>query len=140
MTCTITQDSLGPLFADVDADLAELFIAQAVLIVLGPAAGQATKELAYIGCGVDPCNMITLLAQHLLTVTPGAGAESGSTVESETVGRVSVTYGTATSASGLFAGSPFGTLFAFELAKFEKCQARRRTLPRSIGSTRATNS
>ncbi len=136
MTCTITQDSLGPMFEDVAAELAALFIAQATIIVLG-AAGQAAKEAAYIGCGVDPCNMIVLLTQHLLTVTPGAGAESGSTVESQTVGRVSVSYGTATSASGLFAGSAFGTMYQFELAKFEKCQSRRRTLPRSIGPSGA---
>lgn len=140
MACSITQADLGPLFADVDATLAAQFIAQAVLIVLGPAAGQATKEAAMLQCGVDPCNMIKLLAQHLLTVTPGSGAESSSTVESETVGRVSTSYGTATSSSGLFAGSTFGTMYTFQLAQFERCQSTRRSFPRSIGSTRATNS
>lgn len=133
MACTITQDDLGPLFEDVSAELAAAFIAQAVLIVLGPEAGQAVKESAYTNCGVDPCNMIVLLAQHLLTVTPGAGAESSSTVESETVGRVTVSYGTATSASGMFAGSSFGTLYALLLSRFERCQAKRRTFPLFVG-------
>lgn len=140
MTCTITQASLGPQFEDVDADLAAMFIGLATEIVLGPEAQQAAKEAAYLGCGVNPCTMIKLLSQHLLTVTPGAGAESSGTVESETVGRVSVSYGTATSTSGLFAGSVFGTMFAFEMAKFEKCQSRRRTFPRAVGSSYATNS
>jgi hypothetical protein len=140
MTCTITQDSLGPLFEDVDADLAAAFIAQATLIVLGVEAAQAAKEAAYIACGVDPCNMIVLLTQHLLTVTPGAGAESGSTVESQTVGRVSVSYGTATSSSGLFAGSTFGAMYQLQLSQFERCRSRRNTMPRAIGTTGATDS
>jgi outer membrane protein assembly factor BamB len=140
MTCSTTQDDLGPLFADVDDDLAAAFIAQATLIVLGPEAGQATKEAAYTLCGVDPCNMIVLLSQHLLTITPGAGATSSQTIESKTVGSISVSYGTAASSSGLFAGSPYGTLFALNLSRFEQCRARRRSFPRSVGSSRATNS
>src|SRR5689334_10589817 len=110
MACTITQASLGNLFADVDAALAAQFIAQATLIVLGPEEAQAVKEAKYRACKVDPCNMIVLLSQHLLTVSNVEGAESESTKESETVARVSVSYGTATSSSGLFAGSPFGTM------------------------------
>jgi hypothetical protein len=140
MACSTTQDDLGPLFEAVDADLAAAFIAQATLIVLGPAAGQATKEAAYIGCGVDPCNMIVLLSQHLLTITPAAGSASSPAYESKTVGSISVSYGTANSVSGLFAGSAFGTLYALQLAKFEQCQAKRRSFPRSVGSSRATNS
>lgn len=139
MTCSTVQADLGPLFAAVDATLAAAFIAQATLIVLGPEAGQAAKELALTNCGVDPCNMIVLLSQHLLAVTPGSGAAVGSTIESKRVGELSVSYGTATSSSGLWAGSAFGTLYAFQLAMFEKCQARRRSLPRAVGSSRNTN-
>lgn len=132
MACTITQADLGPLFADADPDLVAAFIEQATAIVLGPVESQAAKEAAMKRCGVDPCNMIKLLAQHLLSVTPAAGAGT-QTVASQSVGGVSVTFAHAASNSGLFAGSPYGTLFAYDLAQFEKCSKRRRTFPMGVG-------
>lgn len=134
MTCSVTQSDLGPQFENVDATLAAQFIAQAVLVVLGPEESQAAKEAKLTNCGVDPCNMIVLLSQHLLTITPTSGASATPVYESKTVGQISVRYSTATASSGLFAGSAFGTLFALQLAQFEKCQARRRSFGRSVGS------
>lgn len=137
MACTITQADLGSQFAAVDPLLAEQFIAIATDNVLGYELVQAANEAAYQGCGIDPCKMIILLAQHLLSVTEGTGVNI-KTVTSERVGDVAVTYGGAASNSNLFGGSPYGVLYAFQLAKFEKCQARRRTAPFAVGTTYAT--
>lgn len=132
MTCSIVQADLGPLFADVDADLVALIITTATGIVLGPSDGQATTEGAQIACGVDPCLAIKLLSQHLISTLPGSESE-GATVTSERVGEVSTSYANAGSASGLYAGSTYGAMYAMLLAQYEKCKARRRTFPRSVG-------
>lgn len=137
MTCTLSQADLGPIFAAVDPAIASMFIDQATILVLGDESVQAVVEAAYLGCGLDPCNMIVLLAQHLLSVTEGTGI-NGKTITSERVGDVSASYAGAGSSSSVFAGSPYGLMYAFQLARFEKCQARRRTLPVAIGTTYAT--
>ena len=133
MACTIVQADLGSLFADVDATLAADFIEIATEIVLGATASQATNEAAYLACGIDPCRQIKLLAQHLLTVTPGTEAGSSQTVKSERVRDVSVSYESAGSASGLWAGSSFGTLYAAQLSRFERCRNKRRSYPFGVG-------
>lgn len=129
MTCTITQDDLGPAFADVDEDLAALFIETATGIVLGVSACQVETELKWSNCCLDACLAIKLLAQHLLVVTPNSGADESPAVTSERVGSVAVTYATATSSSGLYAGSPYGSMYRVLLGKFELCAATRNTLP-----------
>ena len=137
MTCTVVQADLGPLFVDVDADLAADFIDIALEIVLGADASQTTNEAAYLGCGINPCRLIKLVAQHLLTVTPSTGAGTSATVTSERVRDVAVTYASAGSSSGLWSGSSFGTLYMGQLARFEKCQNKRRSYPMGIGPTGA---
>lgn len=136
MACSITQADLGPLFAGIDAALAAWFIEQATGVVLGPSESQAAMEAAYKACKVDPCLMIKLLAQHMITVTPGSGG-SGGTVSSERVADVATTYATGNSSSSIYGGSSFGLSFAQLLAKFEKCRAGRNTIPRAVGPTRA---
>lgn len=138
MACTTTQADLGPLFADVDADLATAIIEQATSIVLGPSAAQATTEASMTACGLDPCALVVLTAQHLLSVLPGSGVGgSTQTVTSERVGEVSTSYGTASSASGLWAGSAFGSMVQLQLARYEQCQARRRSFPMFVGPSRS---
>jgi hypothetical protein len=129
MTCSITQDDLGPAFADVDAELAELFIETATGLVLGVLACQAETEVKWSNCCLDACLAIKLLAQHLLVVTPNSGASESPAVTSKRVGEISVTYASASSSSGLYAGSPYGSMYAMLLGKFELCQNTRNTLP-----------
>jgi hypothetical protein len=133
MTCTITQADLGAQFADVDPDMADMFIECAMEIVLGPEPLQAGTEALWIGCSLAPCRAVKLLAQHLLAVTPGTGAEDGKTITAERVGDVSVTYANADSNSGLFSGSPYGSMYALMLGKYETCRGRRRTAPIAFG-------
>lgn len=136
MACSITQADLGPLFASLDADLVAWFIEQATGVVLGPSESHVAMKSVYKACGVDPCLMIKLLAQHMISVTPGSGG-SGGTVQSERVADVSVSYATGNSSSSIYGGSPFGLAYAQQLAKFEKCRAGRNTIPRAVGPTRA---
>ena len=138
MTCTITQADLGPLFAAVDPLLADESIEQAVIVVLGDETGQAAAEAAYRACGVDPCNQIKLLAQHLLSSTPGTGV-SGKKVTSERVGDVAVTYANSSTSTSAFGDTPYGALYQLGLSRFEKCRAKRRTLPFAVGTTYATD-
>lgn len=133
MACDVTQADLGPLFADVDADVASTFIEQATLIILGPTDSQAAAEAAYKACGVDPCNLIVLAAQHLLAMAPGSGAGTSATVTSERVGEVSTSYANTSSGSGFWVGSVFGSLVSAQLARFERCRARRRSFPFGVG-------
>jgi hypothetical protein len=129
MSCTITQADLGPTFEDVDADLASLYIEIATTLVLGPEGACATANYAkWFACCVDPCMAIRLLASHLIASDPDSGAGS-SEVASESVGEVSVTYGSATSSSGLFTSTLWGKGYAKLLGKYEQCKATRRTFP-----------
>jgi hypothetical protein len=124
MACTITQADLGPQFEDVAAGIAALFIDTATVIVLGPLACQADKYAAWLGCCVDPCMAIKLLAQHLIASDPDSGAGSAD-VTSERVGDVAVAYSSATSSSGAFGGTIYGRTFAMLLGKYEQCRAGR---------------
>ena len=138
MACDITQDDLGPAFADVDPDLAALFIETATSIVLGPTDCQAEDQLKWLNCCVDPCTAIKLLAQHLISTTPGSGGGAGATPEitSKRVGEISVSYASAGSSSGLFAGSKYGAMFSLLLGKYERCRASRRSLPFAVPPAR----
>jgi hypothetical protein len=138
MPCTITQADLGTLFEEVDADLAADFIEAATEVVLGYTDVQAAAAESIKACGIDPCRMIKLLAQHMLATTPGAGVSgSTGTITSERVDAVAVSYATANSNSGLWSGSSFGTMFSFQLARLEKCRANRRGLPFAVGPSGA---
>jgi hypothetical protein len=120
MACEITQESLGPAFADVDEDLVAQAIEDATIIVLGPAQCQAEKFAAWLGCCLDPCLAIKKLAQHILASDPASGAEN-MVKTSESVGDVSVAYASADSGSGLYKSTPYGLMFSGMLAKFERC-------------------
>jgi len=138
MPCNITQADLGPAFADppVDPALALLIIEAATAIVLGPVgACQVTNENKWRCCCVDPCQAIKLLASHLLSTLPTSGA-TNKDVLSERVGDVSVTYGNATSTSGLFAGSIYGSRYALLLGQYETCSQRRNSLPFAVAGRR----
>jgi len=129
MACTITQATLGPAFADVDPDIAALWIEVATVVVLGPDAQQALVQAKWLACGVDPCMAIRLLASHqLATLDPSADAK---TVTSESVADVSTSYATAGSSAGIWTGSQYGVLYATLLDKFEVCTARRSSFPRA---------
>ena len=133
MACTITQADLGPAFAAVDADVADLFILTATEIVLGPAgACQVQTEAAWRGCCVDPCRAIVLLAQHLLSVTSGTGGGT-SQILSKRVGDISITYANATANSGIWTGSPYGVAYSVMARRFDLCRSRRNTFPIAVG-------
>ena len=131
MACTITQADLGAAFAAVDSEIADLAIETALVIVLGVAANQAVAYAKWIACGLDPCTAARLMASHILATTTGSGAED-KTITSERVGGIAVSYATAASASGLYAGSVYGSMYAMLLSKFEVCSNRRRSMPVSV--------
>ena len=124
MACTITQDDLGPQFADAVAEIVAMYIEDATIEVLGPSACQAEKYIAWLACCLDPCLAIRRLAQHMIASDADSGAGSGD-VTSEAVGDVSASYATATTSSGAYGATPWGRSYAGMIAKFEVCRARR---------------
>jgi len=135
MPCTITQASLGAAFADVDPDQALIWIATATSIVLGAPACQAETEAKWSTmCCLDVCAAITLLAQHMIAVTPGSGGEA-QLVASEKVGQVAASYVAAASSANLFEGSIYGRMYSVLLGQFESCQSTRRFMPGAIGGS-----
>lgn len=139
MACEITQADLGPLFADVPADVADDIIEAATEIVLGPAACQGVTYVKWVGCCVDPCRAIKLLAQHLLATIPNSGAD-GALLTSERVADVAVSYAGATSSDNIFAGSPYGLLYSNMLGRYEFCSTQRKGLPIAGGGRFPTSS
>lgn len=119
MACEITQADLGPLFADVDPDVAAAMIEAAGLIV---------DESAWICCGKDPCVGIKLAAKHLLA-SGDFGATVGTAVVSERVGDVAATYANATSSSDAWSSTPYGVAYALALGQVEMCEQTRNTMP-----------
>lgn len=132
MACTITQESLGPQFADVDAEIVAMYIEDATLTVLGPAECQGEKYLAWLACCLDPCLAIKRLAQHLIASDPVAG-ENLSENLSETVGDVSVTHGDVSGTGGIYGSTPWGRSFAGMLGKFERCSRTRKHTGFAVG-------
>jgi hypothetical protein len=128
MACTIKQADLGPSFADVDPDVAQLWIDTATEIVLGPTACQAETELAWRNCCVDPCRAIVLLAQHLLASDPDSGS-GDKDVASERVADVAVTYVSAGPGSDVWQSTTYGRAYSAMLANYERCSQKRKTTP-----------
>lgn len=125
MACEITQESLGPQFADVDAEIAAMYIEDATAEVLGPAACQGEKYLAWLACCLDPCLAIRRLAQHYIASDPVAGEELGEAT-SEAVGDVSESKADVSGNAGIYGGTPWGRSFAAMLGKFERCSRSRK--------------
>lgn len=132
MACDITQDDLGPLAEGLDPDVAQFYIDQATIIVLGPLQCQPDTQTKWLACCVDPCQAIVLLAQHLIASDPSSGAGDLETT-SERVGDVAVTYANASSSSGLFASTVYGRMYANLLAQYQRCRSAKRVFPRAVG-------
>lgn len=131
MACTVTQADLGKLAASLDPEVAELYIASATSIVLGPTASQQAQYVAWLRCDVDPCQAIKLLAQHLIAADPKSGAGDKDVV-SKSLRDASKTYANVSSTAGVFGDSVYGRMFALLLSKFELCQAARTSVPFSL--------
>lgn len=134
MPCDITQADLGPTFATVDAALADLWIETATEIILGPVGCQTETQVAWLRCCVDPCRAIVLMAQHLIASDPDSGA-GDKEVTSERMGDVAVTYSNATSSSNVWSSTSYGRALSMMLAKYERCNATRRTMPIAVGGS-----
>jgi hypothetical protein len=130
--CTITQYDLGPSFADVEADVADLAIVDATSMVLGPSDSQTATSLRWTACGLDPCLAIKLLARHTLAIDPNSGATATPNHTSESIGGVSVSYAGASSATGTYSSTSFGQAYQDLRTRFDICSSKRTRGPLAV--------
>jgi hypothetical protein len=126
MACELEQAAFGPPFSEMDEDVFALYLSAAEGLLFGACGDKVTAQ--WMKCCLNPCTALMWLTKHIIAVDPKSGAGSKDVV-SKSVGDVSVTYANASSTATIWAGSPYGLLYASELSKFERCKAKRRHGP-----------